>query len=120
MPTTFRPAVRPNQPKKTSRPSSNDLIDARPQARQLGDRHDGETGHTPPPSGKLARAATSQPIQLKANVTATDVASQAQPVAKRKKDKASGPTKLFVLDTNVLMHDPMCLFRFEEHDIFCR
>ena len=26
--------------------------------------------------------------------------------------------KLFVLDTNVLMHDPMCLFRFEEHDIF--
>ena len=30
----------------------------------------------------------------------------------------SGETKLFVLDTNVLMHDPTCLFRFEEHDIF--
>jgi PhoH-like ATPase len=27
-------------------------------------------------------------------------------------------TKLFVLDTNVLMHDPTCLFRFEEHDIY--
>jgi len=26
--------------------------------------------------------------------------------------------KIFVLDTNVLMHDPTCLFRFEEHDIF--
>lgn len=26
--------------------------------------------------------------------------------------------KLFVLDTNVLMHDPMSLYRFEEHDIF--
>ena len=26
--------------------------------------------------------------------------------------------KLFVLDTNVLMHDPSSLFRFEEHDIF--
>ncbi|MEF8792422.1 MAG: PhoH family protein [Thiohalorhabdus sp.] len=26
--------------------------------------------------------------------------------------------RLFVLDTNVLMHDPSCLFRFEEHDIF--
>ena len=26
--------------------------------------------------------------------------------------------KLFVLDTNVLMHDPTSLFRFEEHDIF--
>ncbi len=26
--------------------------------------------------------------------------------------------KLFVLDTNVLMHDPTALFRFQEHDIF--
>jgi len=27
-------------------------------------------------------------------------------------------TKLFVLDTNVLMHDPSSLVRFQEHDIF--
>jgi len=27
-------------------------------------------------------------------------------------------TRLFVLDTNVLMHDPGCIFRFQEHDIF--
>jgi PhoH-like ATPase len=40
------------------------------------------------------------------------------PLAKPKKAKSTGPTKLFVLDTNVLMHDPMSLFRFEEHDIF--
>lgn len=26
--------------------------------------------------------------------------------------------KIFVLDTNVLMHDPASLFRFEEHDLF--
>ena len=26
--------------------------------------------------------------------------------------------KLFVLDTNVLMHDPISLFQFEEHDVF--
>lgn len=26
--------------------------------------------------------------------------------------------KLFVLDTNVLMHDPSAIFKFEEHDIF--
>ncbi|HYE70334.1 MAG TPA: PIN domain-containing protein, partial [Aquabacterium sp.] len=38
--------------------------------------------------------------------------------AKPKKARPSGPSKLFVLDTNVLMHDPMSLFRFEEHDIF--
>ncbi len=35
-----------------------------------------------------------------------------------RKPKSTGPCKLFVLDTNVLMHDPMSLFRFEEHDIF--
>jgi len=28
------------------------------------------------------------------------------------------PVKLFVLDTNVLMHDPSALFRFEEHDVY--
>ena len=30
----------------------------------------------------------------------------------------STSTRLFVLDTNVLMHDPTCLFRFEEHDVY--
>jgi len=32
--------------------------------------------------------------------------------------KPAAATKLFVLDTNVLMHDPSSLFRFEEHDIY--
>ena len=40
------------------------------------------------------------------------------PATAIRRKKPSGPAKLFVLDTNVLMHDPMCLFRFEEHDIF--
>ena len=34
-----------------------------------------------------------------------------------KTSKTSLP-KLFVLDTNVLMHDPTSLFRFEEHDVY--
>ena len=29
-----------------------------------------------------------------------------------------GIIRLFVLDTNVLMHDPSALFRFEEHDVY--
>ncbi len=41
-----------------------------------------------------------------------------QAPARTKRSKSAGPAKLFVLDTNVLLHDPMCLFRFEEHDIF--
>ncbi|MCC4117193.1 PhoH family protein [Aromatoleum toluclasticum] len=35
-----------------------------------------------------------------------------------KRAPSSRNTKLFVLDTNVLMHDPTSLFRFEEHDVF--
>jgi PhoH-like ATPase len=49
--------------------------------------------------------------------TATQAAAPA-PAAKTRKSEHIGPAKLFVLDTNVLLHDPMCLFRFEEHDIF--
>jgi PhoH-like ATPase len=41
-----------------------------------------------------------------------------QTVPRAKKARSTGPSKLFVLDTNVLMHDPMSLFQFEEHDIF--
>jgi PhoH-like ATPase len=36
----------------------------------------------------------------------------------RKRARAGGPSRLFVLDTNVLLHDPSSLFRFEEHDIY--
>ena len=37
---------------------------------------------------------------------------------RRRKPRTTGPAKLFVLDTNVLMHDPMSIFRFDEHDIY--
>ena len=58
---------------------------------------------------------TFQPPRLKTMVEAPPV--QVKP-KKTKKLSSVGPAKLFVLDTNVLMHDPMCLFRFEEHDVF--
>ena len=45
---------------------------------------------------------------------------QSKPSSRRKfRAPAQKATpKLFVLDTNVLMHDPTSLFRFEEHDVF--
>ncbi len=61
-----------------------------------------------------AKRDTSQAV---AEVIPTPTARQPAPLPIKKKKK-SGPIKLFVLDTNVLLHDPMCLFRFEEHDIF--
>ena len=33
-------------------------------------------------------------------------------------DNASKKFKLFVLDTNIFMHDPTAIYRFEEHDIY--
>ena len=41
-----------------------------------------------------------------------------QPETRARKPRGNGPATLFVLDTNVLMHDPTSLFRFEEHDIY--
>ncbi len=32
--------------------------------------------------------------------------------------KSKSERRVFVLDTNVLMHDPTAIFRFEEHDIY--
>ena len=58
----------------------------------------------------LARAATPAAARAPAPAVA--------PRPRARNPRGSGPAKLFVLDTNVLMHDPMSLFRFEEHDIF--
>ena len=56
--------------------------------------------------------------QGNAQTSSPKTAPTARVATKPKKAKSTGPTKLFVLDTNVLMHDPMCLYRFEEHDVF--
>ncbi len=55
--------------------------------------------------------------------TANATPQPRQATGKRSSKKTSsknsnGAQKLFVLDTNVLMHDPSSLFRFEEHDVF--
>jgi len=39
-------------------------------------------------------------------------------VKTKKTAATAAPTKLFVLDTNVLLHDPTSVYRFEEHDVF--
>ena len=77
----------------------------------------------PTPSAQAAptqgRASRTPATRVEAPVVpapAPVVASTPSPRPRR--NKSTGPAKLFVLDTNVLLHDPMCLFRFEEHDIF--
>ncbi|HYT15320.1 MAG TPA: PIN domain-containing protein, partial [Burkholderiales bacterium] len=46
----------------------------------------------------------------------TEASRKSAPARRPRAESRS--TKLFVLDTNVLMHDPTSLFRFEEHDVF--
>jgi PhoH-like ATPase len=90
-------------------------MEDKPQARQLKSGPD----HTQERSPQAERYDATEQRPLPAS-SDTEVRDQHAPVttAKPKKKKSTGPTKLFVLDTNVLLHDPMCLFRFEEHDIF--
>jgi PhoH-like ATPase len=72
----------------------------------------------PPAPAALAPAvaATLRPAAVPAATAVAEPATAVKPRSRRPRD--NGPTKLFVLDTNVLMHDPMSLFRFEEHDVF--
>jgi PhoH-like ATPase len=65
-------------------------------------------------------AALPEPTQARAPAEPAVVSSDAASTARRTRKALahSGPTRLFVLDTNVLLHDPTSLFRFEEHDIY--
>lgn len=68
-----------------------------------------------------ATAAAKAPRKTAATTAAAAPAKLADATAKparRARNTRTGPTTLFVLDTNVLLHDPSSLFRFEEHDIF--
>lgn len=71
-------------------------------------------GATSQPSNRIV-AAPEPMIQVE---TKQQPAPSQPPSPRPKAKKSTGPAKLFVLDTNVLLHDPMCLFRFEEHDVF--
>src|SRR4051812_28411682 len=50
----------------------------------------------------------------------TEAQNKPKPVTRKKPRPApkARVTKLFVLDTNVLMHAPTSLFRFQEHDVY--
>lgn len=47
-----------------------------------------------------------------------EVAKAPRQPPKNKRHMVGTKHRLFVLDTNVLMHDPSSLFRFEEHDVY--
>lgn len=69
---------------------------------------------SPPPQARAkAEAPAAEKPAAKRARSDTPAKSQASKTADKR-----GITKLFVLDTNVLMHDPTSLFRFAEHDVY--
>ncbi|MES2912688.1 MAG: PhoH family protein [Pseudomonadota bacterium] len=100
-------------PSKTARNTQNSESSQRPPVLDLFDNRATGGGDHP------AAFKNKDAVISKASAGSYKRESPPAPLpVKTKKAKHTGPTKLFVLDTNVLMHDPMCMFRFEEHDIF--
>ena len=102
-------------------PSDLDVQPAlKPQKKRQGAEPSKSVSQTPV-AVKAPKAFSPQVVESPPAAPSKVVVAQipAQPKARSNKAKSSsGRPKLFVLDTNVLMHDPMSLFRFEEHDIY--
>ena len=61
--------------------------------------------------------APAKTIASKGTPRATSSGTRARRAAHSRRGRCA-ETCLFVLDTNVLMHDPTALFRFQEHDVY--
>ena len=90
------------KPRSANEPASPAVLELRDDAREA------------------APAAAPTPARALAKTVSTPRPAAATPAAapRSRTPRGTGPAKLFVLDTNVLMHDPMSLFRFEEHDVY--
>lgn len=95
-----RPVKRPAKTRSAAEPAAPALLDL----------YDESLASAP----VVARSAP--PAAASAATPARPARPSAQ--AQRRKARGDGPASLFVLDTNVLMHDPTSLFRFDEHDIY--
>ncbi len=78
-----------------------------------------ESVYVPPPAAEPARP-SDLPTADQLFAAATQGKTAVKPASHRRGRAVvrEDRKKLFVLDTNVLLHDPRCLFRFAEHDVF--
>ena len=76
--------------------------------------------------GKAKAQPQSRAVQAADDQTPIEALSRAEELAaggaarlrSPRSSSAGNLPRLFVLDTNVLLHDPTCLFRFQEHDVY--
>lgn len=96
---------------KTTAPTTQPVQSTQPsQAKHNAPTHTTAKPHTDKPATTVRAPLPSAPA----------VTAQHKPTRRssRRKTIANAERKLFVLDTNVMLHDPSCFFRFEEHDIY--
>jgi PhoH-like ATPase len=107
------PATRP-APSQTKPSPARPVTEARKKTRTPAT----SAPETPPSAEFKVPVPASLPVAFEKQPSATT--HPPEPLRRRsaRTSASSGPARLFVLDTNVLLHDPMSLFRFEEHDIF--
>lgn len=89
-------------PATSAATASGQPVGLEPAGRQPASTPDGATPAAQPTAGRgrASKRRGSAPVSVTAGAP------------------AQAARKLFVLDTNVLMHDPTALFRFQEHDVF--
>lgn len=113
--TTSSPAVLPDRPAVTLQTELEGLRDVVQTDQRANLPKAGETQDRPNPSADMVASEGSSPSSPKRSTGQSARSRQGSRTSRKRTDAV---TKLFVLDTNVLLHDPSSLFRFEEHDIF--
>ncbi|WP_323017152.1 PhoH family protein [Castellaniella sp.] len=73
---------------------------------------------SPAPASRSRDTAPADAVAADVQTSTAKPAKAATPARSRAKRLPTAQRKLFVLDTNVLLHDPTSLFRFAEHDVF--
>ncbi len=86
----------------------------RPLARLLSEP-EAEVAVQPIAQPGVGSAPATLPAQAAPRAPVVPLAHSQRSASRRKQAESQ---KLFVLDTNVLMHDPASLFRFQEHDVY--
>ncbi len=124
-PKPARPSSRKSSSKEEDLPTAQMLTDATtmPLPRELPAlRPETRTGERPrarllsePEVTVREEAQAAQPVAADPPLAPVVTLPTQRAAARRKQPEGQ---RLFVLDTNVLMHDPSALFRFKEHDIY--
>ena len=120
-----RPGARPPAQASIAQPGP---VPSQAPARASGRANPQSAAAATAPSRPQTSAGLAAPIPVKgagpvaaaqAHAAAKSAAQDGTPRSRRRQSvTAREASKLFVLDTNVLMHDPSSLFRFAEHDVY--